>query len=96
MLTWPLVTVFDFIAQPETHIFLKPNVTRRAAEAYGFEFEYRSGPNWQTYSRLLDFAATIRPDLLDLRPRGRLRLFGNHPSRLPSRRHAFALISTDR
>ncbi len=32
VLTWPLVTVFGFIAQPETHTFLKPNVTvsRRA------------------------------------------------------------------
>jgi hypothetical protein len=24
VLTWPLVTVFGFIAEPETHIFLKP------------------------------------------------------------------------
>src|SRR4051794_2895926 len=24
VLTWPLVTVFGFIAQPQTHIFLKP------------------------------------------------------------------------
>ena len=31
VLTWPLVTVFGFIARPETHIFLKPNVTRIAA-----------------------------------------------------------------
>src|SRR5262245_50764793 len=27
VLAWPLVTVFGFIAQPERHIFLKPNVT---------------------------------------------------------------------
>jgi hypothetical protein len=69
VLTWPLVTVFGFIAQPETHIFLKPNVTRRAAEAYGFDFTYRSGPNWATYSNLLDFATVIRRDQRDLRPR---------------------------
>jgi len=25
VLTWPLVTVFGFIAEPETHFFLKPN-----------------------------------------------------------------------
>ncbi|MFI5229313.1 MAG: hypothetical protein ACHQWU_09610, partial [Gemmatimonadales bacterium] len=31
VLTWPLVTVFGFIAQPERHMFLKPNVTREAA-----------------------------------------------------------------
>ena len=34
VLTWPLVTVFGFIAQPERHVFLKPLVTRAAARAY--------------------------------------------------------------
>jgi hypothetical protein len=34
VLTWPLVTVFGFIAQPDRHIFLKPHVTRVAAETY--------------------------------------------------------------
>ncbi|MBA3273171.1 MAG: hypothetical protein H0T11_04770 [Chthoniobacterales bacterium] len=28
VLTWPVITVFGFIAQPGQHIFLKPNVTR--------------------------------------------------------------------
>jgi hypothetical protein len=40
VLTWPLVTVFGFIAQPEAHLFLKPNVTRIAAREYGFDFHY--------------------------------------------------------
>lgn len=69
VLTWPLVTVFAFIAQPTTHIFLKPNVTRIAARAYGFDFTYRSGPSWHTYQSYLAFAATVRSDLKDLRPR---------------------------
>jgi hypothetical protein len=69
VLTWPLVTVFGFIAQPRTHIFLKPNVTRAAALAYGFDFRYRSRPNWETYASLLDFAARVRRDVRDLRPR---------------------------
>ena len=69
VLTWPLVTVFGFIAQPELHIFLKPMVTKRAAEVYGYYFRYQSKPNWETYSGLLDFAETIRRDLRDLRPR---------------------------
>jgi hypothetical protein len=69
VLTWPLVTVFGFIAQPETHIFLKPNVTRTAARAYGFDFQYKSRPTWTTYASLLEFAATVRRDLRDLRPR---------------------------
>jgi hypothetical protein len=69
VLTWPLVTVWGFIAQPETHFFLKPKVTRRAAGACGFEFHYQPKPNWETYANLLELAATLRRDLRDLRPR---------------------------
>ena len=69
VLTWPLVTVFGFIARPGEHIFLKPNVTRIAARAYGFDLRYQSRPNWDTYASLLAFAAAIRRDLRALRPR---------------------------
>ena len=69
VLTWPVATVFGFIAQPETHIFLKPTVTRLAAKEYGFDFRYHSGPSWETYSSLLAFATQIGNDLRDLRPR---------------------------
>ena len=69
VLTWPLVTVFGFIAQPDRHIFLKPTVTRNAAEAYGFDFSYQSRPNWETYDNLLRFAELLRSDLDDLGPR---------------------------
>jgi hypothetical protein len=69
VLTWPLVTVFGFIAQPERHMFLKPNVTRRAARAYGFDFEYESKPNWLTYACLLAFAEQVRRDQRSLKPR---------------------------
>ena len=66
VLTWPIVTVFGFIAQPNTHIFLKPTVTRMAAREYGFDFRYRSGPSWDTYSSLLAFADEIGSDVRDL------------------------------
>jgi hypothetical protein len=69
VLTWPLVTVFGFIALPETHFFLKPMVTRAAAREYGFDFRYTSRPNWDTYSNLLEFAAAVSHDLRDMRPR---------------------------
>jgi hypothetical protein len=69
VLTWPLVTVFGFIAQPESHIFLKPNVTRAAAREYGFEFRYKSRPSWDTYASLLEFASAVQRDLTDLKPR---------------------------
>ena len=68
VLTWPVVTIFGFLAQPATHIFLKPRVTQRAAEEYGFDFLYQPRPDWATYSSLLDLAAYVRKDLADLFP----------------------------
>ena len=67
--THPVVTVFGYLAQPETHIFFKPTVTRTAASRDGFELGYASRPSWDTYSGLLDFASTISHDLSDLKPR---------------------------
>jgi hypothetical protein len=69
VLTWPLATVFGFIAQPDQHIFLKPMVTREAALQYGYPLTYRSRPNWETYASVLEFAQLLRRDLRDLRPR---------------------------
>ena len=69
VLTWPLQTVFGFLAKPEEHIFLKPRVTQMAAHKYDFPFRYTSRPNWDTYQNLLDFADRIRQDNDDLKPR---------------------------
>jgi hypothetical protein len=69
VLTWPLLTVFGFIAQPDRHMFLKPTVTRAAARAYGFAFRYSSRPTWPVYESLLQFAARVRGDTVDLAPR---------------------------
>ncbi|HET7809844.1 MAG TPA: hypothetical protein VFL16_04660 [Steroidobacteraceae bacterium] len=69
VLTWPLVTVFGFIARPDQHVFLKPTVTRAAARAYGFEFNYASRPSWPVYQSLLQFADRVRRDTRDLGPR---------------------------
>ena len=72
VLTWPVTTVFGFIAQPDRHIFLKPNVTRIAARAYGFDFQYVSRPSWPTYRSLLDFARQVCRDQRDLKPRDQI------------------------
>jgi hypothetical protein len=68
VLTWPIVTVFGFVAQPEKHIFLKPIVTRTAAAEYGFPFQYASRPSWSTYQSFLQFADKVDRDLRDLHP----------------------------
>ena len=69
VLTWPMVTVWGFLAQPRTHIFLKPTVTRAAAAKYGFDFPYKSRPNWETYASLLELAELVRRDQRSLGPR---------------------------
>jgi hypothetical protein len=69
VLTWPLLTVFGFLAQPEKHFFLKPNVTRAAAKEYDFDFQYKSKPNWDTYTSLLAFGEQVRRDQRDLKPK---------------------------
>ncbi len=69
VLTWPLVTVFGFIANPVEHIFLKPRVTKIAAEKYDFNFQYTSRPNWETYNNYLGFAEQVGADLVDLHPK---------------------------
>jgi hypothetical protein len=60
--TWPIVTVFGFIALPDQHIFLKPNVTRRSRTNIALRFTMNHGLN-------LQFAERVRRDLRDLRPR---------------------------
>jgi hypothetical protein len=66
VLTWPVVTVWGFLAQPGTHFYLKPTVTRRAFDALGLDFEYRSRPNWKVYSSLLTLARSVKRDVSDL------------------------------
>ena len=69
VLTWPMVTVWGFLAQPDRHIFLKPTVTRAAAAKYGFDLKYKSRPNRETYAGLLALAEQVRRDQSDLGPR---------------------------
>jgi hypothetical protein len=69
VLTWPLVTVFGFIAQPDRHIFLKPNTTKEAARKVNLPFDYVSRPNWTTYKSYLDLVAKVRGAIRDMRPR---------------------------
>jgi hypothetical protein len=69
VLTWPLQTVFSFIAQPTRHIFLKPQVSQVAADNYQFRLTYKSQVNWETYQSMLAFAEQVKTDISDLNPR---------------------------
>jgi hypothetical protein len=72
VLTWPVLTVFPFIADPRTHMYLKPIVTKAAAGRYGFAFLYSPKVHWTTYESVLAFARTVARDLRDLRPRDQI------------------------
>jgi len=67
--TWTVATIIPYLAQPHRHMFLKPETTKNAADALGFELNYRSEPNWLTYSSLLRMAEIYSRKLSHLKPR---------------------------
>jgi hypothetical protein len=69
VLTWPIATVFGFIAHPKIHMFVKPNVTRIAAREYGFDLDYTPRPSSNGYASILEFSSVVSRDLRDLHPR---------------------------
>lgn len=60
VLTWPIVTLLPFLADPRRFIVLKPTMTKAAAERLFFDLAYDSRPNWSTYERTLAFATSLR------------------------------------
>ena len=72
VLTWPVATVFGFIARPDRHMLFKPRAMRRAAHLYGYALNYHPTPSWALYQDLLTFAAVVRRDL-DRKPGFRAR-----------------------
>jgi hypothetical protein len=66
-LAWPAVTLLPYLARPTDCMFLKPQLTRRIADAFCFDLLYEARPSWATYARLL----RLSEHLLDrLRPLG--------------------------
>lgn len=68
VVTWPVLTVFGFLADPSVHIYLKPTVTKNAAKKYDFDFEYSSKPEWRTYKSLLNFGKEVKKDTAKYQP----------------------------
>ena len=66
--TWPVVTLFPFIADPTRHMFVKPEATKVAAARLGIELNYKSIPNVVTYGRVMELTQRLLDDLKDLRP----------------------------
>lgn len=66
--TWPVATILPFLAQPERHLFIKPDPTNAAADRLGFHLNYRSEPNWLTYSCAMRMAEIYRRKLARFDP----------------------------
>jgi hypothetical protein len=67
--TWPVATILPFLAQPDRHVCIKPEVTKNAANRLGFHLHYEPEPNWRTYEAALRLAAIFRDKLATLKPR---------------------------
>ncbi len=65
--TWPIATLFPFVARPDCFMFLKPDVTNACADNLAIDLQYRSDPNWITYEKLMELADFL---LSQLRPLG--------------------------
>jgi hypothetical protein len=68
--SWPCLTYLPFLWAPDRHMFLKPTFTRAFAEriGHGFQHDYVSEPNPDTYASLLHMTAMLDHDLADLSP----------------------------
>ena len=68
---WPIITYPLFILIPQNCMFVKPEMTKTAAANRGFDIEYSSTVNWNTYQRVLGLSkdlterlrSTNNPDL---------------------------------
>lgn len=71
---WTVVTYLPFLWAPETHMFLKPEVTKDFAARVGHRFasDYEARLDLSVYDSLLDLAATTDRELAALAPRDRI------------------------
>ena len=65
--TWPVLTLFPYLAQPSRFMFLKPGATKECAARLRFDLRYDSALNWETYERLMVMSEQL---LERLRPLG--------------------------
>ena len=61
---WPTITLPLFLSSPSKYMFVKPTMTREAAENRGFDIQYSSDLNWNTYQRVLLFSEDLFQRLL--------------------------------
>ena len=65
--TWPVLTLFPYLADPSRFMFLKPGATKECAARLRFDLRYDSALNWETYETLMVMSEQL---LERLRPLG--------------------------
>ena len=73
---WTVVTYLPYLWQPDTHMFLKPEVTKDFATRVGHRFasDYEPRLDVSVYQSLLDLVSRTALKLADLKPRDRIDL----------------------
>ena len=66
---WTIATYFLFLIFPERYMFIKPTITKNAADICAFDIHYRPDLNWGTYEAVLRFSQFLKDGLQDLKPR---------------------------
>lgn len=68
VLSWPVLTLFPYLAQPSKYMIMKPTAMNFAANELGFDLDYSSKPSFRTYERLLELANQVKVGIADLKP----------------------------
>lgn len=63
--TWPVISYLLFIIFPEQYMFVKPTMTKEAANNRGFNIQYDSHVNGTTYQKIQEFSQDIYNRLID-------------------------------
>jgi hypothetical protein len=63
---WTVATCYQFLASDGKWMFMKPSIMKRMAESLKISLNYKTEPNWLTYSKLQELA-----DRVDLELQGR-------------------------
>lgn len=68
---WTAATYLPYLWKPDTHMFLKPEVTKDYAARVGhrFQYDYQSSLEYDVYESLLDLTAQTKQNLTTLNPR---------------------------
>ena len=74
--SWPVVTIFPWLARPHSHMFVRPSQTQAAANRLGFEINYQSTPNWRTYRSVLALSKVLLGELRQYQARDYLDVQG--------------------